>query len=167
MNFAYVENNEIKEFFNGGLPTSWKTFSGLHHSQNDLEFLKSIGILPMREVVPDYDKSTQTLLGPNWEINENEIVGTYTVQNRPSEEFVQRRKEYMNKVRETRNGLLYQSDWALVSDVISIKGQEWVDLWTTYRQQLRDFPSTINIDDDPNPDFYRLVWPSAPDVTNT
>jgi hypothetical protein len=42
-----------------------------------------------------------------------------------------------NQMRQMRNALLADSDWAMSSDAPTDK-----TAWATYRQQLRDFPST-------------------------
>ena len=55
-----------------------------------------------------------------------------------------------NRLRETRDGLLFQSDWTQVSDAP-------IDAtaWATYRQALRDLPA--NTADPANP-----TWPTKP-----
>ena len=46
--------------------------------------------------------------------------------------------EYLlERVRNHRNRLLAQSDWAMASDAPTDK-----EAWATYRQALRDFPAT-------------------------
>jgi len=47
-----------------------------------------------------------------------------------------------NQMRQMRNALLANSDWAMASDAPTDK-----TAWSTYRQQLRDFPATWT----PNP----------------
>jgi hypothetical protein len=41
-NWAYVENNTIKEY-HAILPENWKNYSGLNLSEGDLNYLVSIG----------------------------------------------------------------------------------------------------------------------------
>jgi hypothetical protein len=50
------------------------------------------------------------------------------------------------RIRFYRNILLAASDWAMAVDAPTDKAA-----WQAYRQQLRDFPSLWNFDD--NPDF--------------
>jgi hypothetical protein len=50
------------------------------------------------------------------------------------------------RIRFYRTMLLTQSDWAMVADAPTDKAA-----WQAYRQQLRDFPSVWNLDQ--NPDF--------------
>ena len=42
-----------------------------------------------------------------------------------------------NQMRQMRNGLLADSDWAMATDAPTDK-----TAWSTYRQALRDFPAT-------------------------
>ena len=71
----------------------------------------------------------------------------------PKEAFEKRYQELidgfpMQQVRETRNRLLYESDWTDQHDI-----EEWV----AYRQALRDLPA--NTEDPTNP-----TWPEPPQV---
>ena len=43
----------------------------------------------------------------------------------------------VERMRNARNQLLVQSDWAMIADTPTDK-----TVWATYRQQLRDFPKT-------------------------
>jgi hypothetical protein len=166
MKFAYVENNQVKEVFNGGLPQSWKNISGLNLAADDPVFLKSIGFLPIIEIIPSYDGNTQILSEAYYEVQEDEVIETYTVSNFPSGEIERRKTNFMNDVRATRNQLLTECDWTLILDVANAKGQQWVDDWTNYRQQLRDFPSTIDVDVDYTKNISTLNWPSIPNVSS-
>jgi hypothetical protein len=63
-------------------------------------------------------------------------------------------EKFLDLVRRDRDKKLYQSDWTQVADapVDSV-------VWATYRQALRDFPSTI---DPSTASLEDLVWPTAP-----
>ena len=43
----------------------------------------------------------------------------------------------VERMRNARNQLLVESDWAMIADTPTDK-----TAWATYRQQLRDFPAT-------------------------
>jgi hypothetical protein len=60
--------------------------------------------------------------------------------------------EHMEKLRSNRNKLLSSSDWTQTPDnpLTDTKKQEWI----TYRQALRDLPSTT--------DVLNPVWPTQP-----
>ena len=70
---------------------------------------------------------------------------------------VPRTEPITNLIRQTRNDLLIASDWTQVNDspLTDAKKSEWA----TYRQELRDLPSshqsTTNFDD--------VVFPTQPD----
>lgn len=55
-------------------------------------------------------------------------------------------------LRSERNSLLLQSDWTQLADapLTDVKKQEWA----AYRQQLRDLPNTVDINN--------IVYPTAP-----
>jgi hypothetical protein len=63
--------------------------------------------------------------------------------------------EIMEEVRKYRNKLLTECDWTQLNDVPldALKVNEW----RTYRQNLRDFPSLIEINDWTGPE-----WPTPP-----
>jgi hypothetical protein len=54
------------------------------------------------------------------------------------------------EIRDLRQQLLYECDWTQLSDIPS----ETKDLWTTYRQNLRDITNQSNP--------YNIVWPVKP-----
>jgi hypothetical protein len=56
-------------------------------------------------------------------------------------------------LRQTRNGLLSESDWTQIPDAPLTEAQKTE--WQTYRQQLRDLPS--NTEDPRN-----VTWPTKP-----
>lgn len=64
------------------------------------------------------------------------------------------RQLQVQTLRLQRNSLLRESDWALLPDVNMT--QEQKQAWRTYRQALRDWPSTVTDPFDP-PD-----WPEPP-----
>jgi len=65
------------------------------------------------------------------------------------------REELMADIRVTRNMLLSQSDWTQVKDVNL--SEEDISAWATYRQALRNFPSSITDENITDPE-----WPTDP-----
>jgi len=63
--------------------------------------------------------------------------------------------EIMSQLREYRNQLLVSSDWTQLPDVPL--DADAILAWKNYRQQLRDFPDTIDLVDWTGPD-----WPTPP-----
>ena len=60
----------------------------------------------------------------------------------------------MNKIRYERNVLLICSDWTDTASAQERLGSDLYAEWQTYRQSLRDFPDTCDIE---NP-----IWPTPP-----
>ena len=81
----------------------------------------------------------------------------------PSLTDEQRRDGLLNMIREDRNKKLSESDWSQFTDngLSTEKRTEWI----TYRQALRDLPSTLTID--PNgtwiTTYNSVAWPIRPD----
>jgi len=69
-------------------------------------------------------------------------------------------KDYsINKLREARNLLLTETDWTQLNDVKLSN----IDEWNTYRQALRDLPSTQpDIKTDNNGNLINPVFPTKP-----
>jgi hypothetical protein len=66
-------------------------------------------------------------------------------------------KDYMNiptwdQIRSKRDGLLTASDWSVASDATPKPSKE---AWLTYRQALRDIPTTFKTPEE-------VVWPEKP-----
>jgi len=98
----------------------------------------------------------------DWEeVDEKTLRVTYTLTDFTAEEVAEYEEQKWIKLRDKRNGLLQETDWVLAKAyeqnlVLSIE-------FTSYRQELRDFPETIEnilefkIDDD-------TLWPTKPEV---
>tara|TARA_Y100000015_G_scaffold28127_1_gene27333 strand:+ start:688 stop:1041 length:354 start_codon:yes stop_codon:yes gene_type:complete len=87
-----------------------------------------------------------------------------TEQTKPTEEEVNseiarlQSEEPMKRLRDYRNKLLAESDWMANSDVTMS------DAWRTYRQALRDLPSTATpvLDSTTKPGISGVTWPTKP-----
>ena len=87
-----------------------------------------------------------------------------TEQTKPTEEEVNseiarlQSEEPMKRLRDYRNKLLAESDWMANSDVTMS------DAWRTYRQALRDLPSTATpvLDSTSKPGISGVTWPTKP-----
>jgi|TARA_B100000035_G_scaffold137274_1_gene116978 hypothetical protein len=96
-----------------------------------------------------------------WEINEKTVKVTYTITDFTQEETDAYIEEKWQLLRGRRDYLLSQTDWIIsraTEENLTISSQV-----TSYRQQLRNFPSTVtdilkfNIDDNSS-------WPAKPEV---
>jgi len=66
---------------------------------------------------------------------------------------------FMQEVRGYRTGLLKATDWTQVND--SPLGAQRRSDYALYRQQLRDFPDTVDLSGEPT-DVSSLNWPTEP-----
>ena len=67
-------------------------------------------------------------------------------------------KGHMKNLRAKRNDYLVDSDDYVNPDQWSSMDTSTQNKWTTYRQQLRDLPATVNINDWPD-----ITWPIQPE----
>lgn len=105
--------------------------------------------------------------GSRWTVRGDSYSGIEwkdTVQTKPTEGEVNseiarlQSEEPMKRLRDYRNKLLAESDWMANSDVTMS------DAWRTYRQALRDLPSTATpvLDSTTKPGISGVTWPTKP-----
>ena len=70
-----------------------------------------------------------------------------------------RNAEPMRLLREERNRKLAETDW---KDLPSYPGTDQEE-WRTYRQSLRDLPSTASPELDENGQLSNVTWPTKPE----
>jgi len=84
---------------------------------------------------------------------------------KPTEEQIQTKllelqnAEPMRLLREKRNILLRETDWTQNRDVTLSNDSDW----QTYRQSLRDLPSTASPELDDNGQLSNVTWPNKPE----
>ena len=66
--------------------------------------------------------------------------------------------EPMKRLRQERNRRLTETDWMSFSDSPTM-----TDEWKTYRQALRDLPSTAEPQLDENGQLTNVTWPTKPE----
>ena len=99
-----------------------------------------------------HDRLTQKLVSCS-AYDDGEFVSVVQVENLSAEEIQSAKDSAMAQLRTTRNALLLACDWTQMADCTIPKKTEWA----TYRQTLRDFPSTIS-------DARAIIdWPHNPD----
>lgn len=97
-----------------------------------------------------------TVYNPTTKSNDIVYFTEEEIAKRQLEEQIEEQKsieEQWKKIREERNKLLLNCDWTQLSDT-NVSEQDRI-LWSAYRQQLRDLPSTIT-------DPFDVVWPVPP-----
>lgn len=99
-----------------------------------------------------HDRLTQKLVSCA-PYDDGSFVSIVQVESLSAEEIQAAKDSAMAQIRGTRNQLLKDSDWTQIADCTIPKKSEW----TTYRQTLRDLPSTIT-----EPRTF-TDWPHNPD----
>jgi len=99
-----------------------------------------------------HDRLTQKLVSCS-AYDDGAFVSVVQVVDMSAEEIQKAKDSAMYQLRATRNALLLACDWTQIADCTIPKKAEWA----TYRQALRDFPSTVS-------DARSTVtWPHNPD----
>ena len=75
--------------------------------------------------------------------------------------WVYKSVDFLNAVRGVRDGKLYVCDWTQMGDSPLTDAQK--ASYVTYRQQLRDFPGTLDLSSEPT-DVQSLSWPTEPTI---
>ena len=99
-----------------------------------------------------HDKLTQKLV-PCSAYDDDIFISVMQVTNLSAEEIQAAKDSAMAQIRSQRNQLLKECDWTQIADCTIAKKAEWA----TYRQTLRDLPSTIT-----EPRTF-TDWPHNPD----
>lgn len=99
-----------------------------------------------------HDRLTQKLVYCE-AYDDGEFVSVVQVADMSAEEIQAAKDSAMAQIRGTRNALLIACDWTQISDCSIPKKTEWA----TYRQTLRDLPSTVT-----EPRTF-TDWPHNPD----
>jgi hypothetical protein len=99
-----------------------------------------------------HDRLTQKLVSCA-AYDDGEFVSMVQVESLTAEEIQSAKDSSMANIRGQRNQLLKECDWTQIADCTIPKKAEW----TTYRQTLRDLPSTIT-----DPRTF-ADWPHNPD----
>ena len=151
--YAHVKEDGSVDYL-GSLPKNWGSVSGLHLSNGDDAYLKTLGWLPLVEtnVTPTANQTFDTDVVT---AEEDRVTLVHRVRDMTAEEIVDRDASYMEGLREQRDKKLLDSDWTQASDHSSPLAADKKAEWATYRQVLRDLPE--NTDDPATP-----TWPTEP-----
>jgi hypothetical protein len=99
-----------------------------------------------------HDRLTQKLVSCS-AYDDGEFVSVVEVADMSAEEIQAAKDSAMAQLRSTRNALLLACDWTQIADCTIPKKAEWA----TYRQTLRDLPSTVS------DARSTITWPHNPD----
>ena len=150
--YAHVENGSVD--YLGSLPKSWGNVSNLHLSKGDDAHLKTIGWLPLVETnaTPTYNQTFDTDVIT---AEADRVTLVHRARDMTAAEKTARDESHMGYLRTERNEKLVASDWTQAPDHSSPLADAKRVEWATYRQSLRDLPTT---DMTAWPD----VWPTEP-----
>jgi hypothetical protein len=144
MFIAKIENGQVGEIID------FRTFFGMTTSVTD-EQLAAQGFVKVN-LFRDHDRLTQKLVSCD-PVLENGWVYKVAVADLTAEEIQSAKDSAMAQIRGQRNSFLKDCDWTQIADSTADKAA-----WATYRQALRDLPSTITTD----PRTFNS-WPHNPD----
>jgi hypothetical protein len=70
--------------------------------------------------------------------------------------------ECISILRNRRDSYLNASDWSMTVDLIELKGQQWKNKWSAYRQSLRDITQEY-IERNEVFDPFQVEFPGVPE----
>jgi len=122
MEYAYVKD-EIVEYTRSSLPKNFGNVSGFNLLP--LEELKEYGFYPYVYTTPTFDPMTEKLGDMEFEILENEVLGTRAVVALSSEELAQKKANYVSQNNALMLEFMYDTDWVFLDDVgLSLEQKE-------------------------------------------
>ncbi len=152
--YAHVKDGSVD--YLGKLPKKSGNVSGLHLSNGDDAYLKTIGWLPLVEinVTPAANQTFDTDVVT---VEADRVLLTHRARDMTAEEITGRDASHMSTLRNERDEKLVASDWTQASDHSSPLDATKKTEWIAYRQSLRDLPMTADMRSWPS------VWPTEPE----
>ena len=152
--YAHVKDGSVD--YMGTLPKSWENVTGLHLSNGDDAYLKTLGWLPLIEtnVAPSANQTFDTDVVT---VEADRVLLTHRVRDMTAQEIADRDEGLMAMLREERDQKLLDSDWTQAPDHSSPLSDVKKEEWTTYRQSLRNLPATVDMS------LWPDVWPTEPE----
>lgn len=118
------------------------------------EVLAAWNVFPViASAMPACDPATETCTQVDPTLVNGEWVATYEVTTADAAEIAERLEAESEMVRMTRDQLLTACDWTQLPD--SPLSTAEAAAWATYRQELRDLPSSAGFP-------FTVTWPSKP-----
>ena len=152
--YAHVKDGSVD--YMGTLPKSWENVTGLHLSNGDDAYLKTLGWLPLIETNVA-TSANQTFDTDVVTVEEDRVLLTHRVRDMTAQEIADRDEGLMAMLREERDQKLLDSDWTQAPDHSSPLSDVKKEEWTTYRQSLRNLPATVDMS------LWPDVWPTEPE----
>lgn len=147
--YCYIENNKVISA-NQDLPKVWKNVSGFDNLPDSI--LKIYGWLPFVQET----EGKQIFVSSSYIIEENLVKEIIITRDKNEQELEKEQEEQLQnkwfEIRSQRDELLKASDLFVLIDRWENLSDERKEEIRTYRQALRDIPSSFN-----NP--YEIIWP--------
>jgi len=154
--YAHVKEDGSVDYL-GTLPQKWGNVSGLHLSDGDDAYLKTMGWLPLVEtnVTPTANQAFDTDVVT---VEADRVTLVHRVRDMTGAEITQHDENHMSALRVIRNEKLVASDWTQAPDYPSPLSDAKKAKWITHRQSLRDLPATADMTTWPD----AFNWPTEP-----
>jgi len=141
--YVLIIDNKIIETYDS-IPNNWKNISGFN-LMTKVE-LQQHGFYEVQESNIVYNPIKHNLIENEIKLSTDGLPYVhFVVENKMNDEEYETFlfEESLSILKNIRNSYLNSSDWALAPDVVELKGQEWKNSWTNYRQQLRDLTESF------------------------
>jgi hypothetical protein len=177
---AHVENGTVTGVYDL-LPENWRNISNFSalNLEADKDFLTSLGWRVIQKAsTPFYNEYSQQLSMPTYtyDASSNSVIETINVIDLPNnpitpaqianpisseDRTIMDHNVAMQTLRTKRDMLLAETDYTQLADIVKANGKTLTADYATYRQSLRDLPSTYENDSTfTNPDV--VVYPVKP-----
>ena len=161
--YVVVENGQITERYDA-IPENWRNISNFI-LMTDAE-RASFGFLPVKQSTVDDNPVRYTVISNDVKLDANgqpyvDRVVEPIMTDQQYQDYLY--NEALSILRNKRDALLFACDWTMASDLVQLKGSDWQNAWSTYRQQLRDLTNNYKSGDtifDPN----TVVFPNVPNL---
>jgi len=152
--WAFVEDNNIVEL-HYNLPISWRNISGLKNAENDLEYLLTLGWIPIDHEHQSFDPDIYSIEDYINTFDGQRVVQTLKLVEVTAVPFEIQKQDFMQQLRNIRDQKLRDSDWTQLLDCKLSEDNK--NNWALYRQALRDLPEYYNMNEEL--DINNIVWP--------
>jgi len=144
--YVVINDNKIVELYDA-IPQNWKNISGFN-LLNDKQ-REDCGFFKVEQPSQEYNPVKHNLISRDIKLNEQglpyvNLIVEDKINDVEYQEFLY--NESMSILRNIRDSYLNASDWALATDVVELKGEEWKNAWLDYRKKLRDLTESFKND---------------------
>jgi hypothetical protein len=159
--YAHIEDGTITGRYDL-LPTNWRNISNFYTLEGEDEYLHSLGWRKIIKDTTEFDSSRYRQGEATYSIVDDTVVESIPlieiIDNSENDRIANHIKS-LETLRAKRDKLLSDTDFTQLNDVIALNGSEVTQAYITYRQELRDLPTSY--ENDPNfTDERTVVYPT-------